>query len=132
MGLFDTIKSSYDLGPGFRRELQTKDLYNCCAHYWISPIGQLYEIDYSGTQDWEADPESKLPLLKHIPNGNHGRVRAVNLFNTITVYPSLWDCKYSPFPRLQIHFDSGIIKSVCNCTDLINPRCPTHGRKSTA
>ena len=50
MGLFDTIKSSYDLGPGFQRELQTKDLYNCCAHYWISPIGQLYEIDYSGTQ----------------------------------------------------------------------------------
>ncbi len=132
MSLFDTIKSSYDLGPGFHQELQTKDLANCCCHYWISPVGQLFEIDYGGTQDWSANPKSKGPFIKFTPNGNRGKVRVVNLFNTITVYPAKWDCKYAPFPRLQIHFDSGIIRSVCNCEDTINPRCSTHGRKSTA
>lgn len=115
MGLYDTIKCSYDLGPGFyNRELQTKDLNCYCSQYWISPAGQLYEIDYAGTQDWSENTESNFPLLKHTPNGNHGRVRAVNLFATITVYPSKWDCKYAPYPMLRVHFDGGIIKSVRN------------------
>ena len=87
---------------------------NCCSQYWISPAGQLYEIDYAGTQDWSENTESNFPLLKHTPNGNHGRVRAVNLFDTNTVYPSKWDCKYAPYPMLRVHFDGGIIKSVRN------------------
>tara|TARA_B100000925_G_C21721055_1_gene350923 strand:- start:73 stop:210 length:138 start_codon:yes stop_codon:yes gene_type:complete len=43
MGMFDTIRSSYDLGPGFwNKELQTKDLESIMATYWIDPLGQFF------------------------------------------------------------------------------------------
>ena len=117
MGMYDTVRSSYDLGPGFRKDLQTKDL-ECCMHeYWISPAGQLFEIDYSGTQDFEEIPEEerKSPwnLFKSVPNGTHGKVRPVTqLFKTVEIYPSVWDAHYAPFPRLILFFDGGIIQKV--------------------
>lgn len=133
MGMFDTIKCSYDLGPGFHyRELQTKDLECCMCEYWISPAGQLYEIDYSGTQDWEPTDDGKFPMFKSVPNGTHGKVRPVYLFDTIEVYPAKWDCHYAAFPRLRVHFDNGIIHSVCSCRESTDPLCPSHGRKSVA
>ena len=65
MGMYDTIRSSYDLGPGFQKELQTKDLECLMVDYWISPSGRLYEIDYSGTSDFVDVPEEerKHPIL---------------------------------------------------------------------
>jgi len=116
MGMFDTIRSSYDLGPGFKKDLQTKDLECCMCDYWISPSGQLFEVDYSGTQDFIDIPkeERKFPwnVFKSVPNGRHGKVKPVILFRVIEVYPAQWDCYYSPFPRKLILFDDGIIKSV--------------------
>lgn len=117
MGMYDTIRSSYDLGPGFRKDLQTKDLECCMCEYWISPAGQLFEIDYSGTQDFVDIPEEErlVPwnLFKSVPNGTHGRVTPVtNLFKVIEVYPEIWDCRYAPFPRLKIYFKDGIIKEI--------------------
>ena len=66
MGMFDTVRSSYDLGPGFwMRDLQTKDLECLMCEYWIDPLGQLFEIDYTGTQDFleltEDHPEYDQP-----------------------------------------------------------------------
>ena len=59
MGMFDTIRSSYDLGPGFwNKELQTKDLTCTLSVYWISPNGELFEIDYS--ELWIGDLILKL------------------------------------------------------------------------
>jgi len=52
MGMFDTVRSSYDLGPGFQKDLQTKDLDCCMNEYWIDPSGRLFEIDFSGTHDF--------------------------------------------------------------------------------
>ena len=57
MGMFDTLRSSYDLGPGFwDKELQTKDLGAFMSHYWIDPAGRLFRINYDGTHDWDINP----------------------------------------------------------------------------
>jgi hypothetical protein len=85
--------------------------------YWISPAGQLFEIDYSGTQDFVEIPEeervSPWNLFKSVPNGYHGRVTPITkLFKIVEVCPSVWDAYYAPFPRKLILFDNGIIQSV--------------------
>ena len=101
MGMFDTIRSSYDLGPGFwNRDLQTKDLVCMLSEYWISPNGELFEIDYSGTVDWGPD-------LKTVSNGNRGKVRPVIITGEIEVYPTNWDVKYAPYPRKRLYIDHG-------------------------
>ena len=59
MGMFDWVRSSYDLGPQLTDvECQTKDIEDygiggTMTQYWISPDGYLYVIDYSGTQNLE-------------------------------------------------------------------------------
>ena len=114
MGMFDTIRSSYNLGKGMEGELQTKDLVCLMQEYWISPSGQLYEIDFSGTQDFVLDPENDTALMSGVcwvPNGNHGRVRATRHYGVVEVYPSKWcndDCCYT----CQITFCDGKIVSV--------------------
>jgi hypothetical protein len=116
MGMFDTIRSSYDLGPGFQKDLQTKDLSCTMAEYWISPSGQLYEIDYSGTSDFVDVPEEERTApwntFESVPNGNHGKIRPCYITDTLRVYPSLWDCKYSPYPEIKIIFIDGIIDKI--------------------
>lgn len=112
MGMFDTLRSSYDLGPGFyNKNLQTKGLDCIMAEYWISPAGELFEIDYSGTQDWEPTNENKwgFTKFKNTPNGNHGKVRPVVITKTIEVYPEKWDAYYKGFPRIQLTFIDGIL-----------------------
>jgi hypothetical protein len=95
MGMFDTIRSSYDLGPKFTDvELQTKDIDSTMDHFWISPDGVLYLIDYHGTSDLKEidknDPEysEKLSFLnfKWVPNGNHGKVKPYFITKYITAY----------------------------------------------
>lgn len=115
MGMFDTIKSSYDLGPGFSKELQTKDLDCCMNHYWISPVGQLFLIDHAGTQDFvglDTSTSNTFPVFRYKSNGNHGRVSPISLFKVIEVYPAKWDAYYSAFPSCQILFRDGIITEV--------------------
>jgi len=118
MGMFDTIRSSYDLGPGFHKDLQTKDLVCSMAEYWISPSGQLYEIDYSGTHDFVDVPEEERTApwntFESVPNGNHGRVVPCYITDTIRVYPSVWDAYYVPYPELKIVFINGVIDKVIN------------------
>ena len=113
MGMFDTIRSSYDLGPGFNKELQTKDLSCLCECFWIDPEGKLFRIDYTGTQDWEKTPEEErkgpLDLYRSVSNGQRGRVHPYIIDRTIEVYPSKWTAYYAPFPRKLITFKNGII-----------------------
>ena len=112
MGMFDTLRSSYDLGPGFyNKNLQTKGLECIMAEYWISPAGELFEIDYSGTQDWEPTSKNKWGFTKYknTPNGNHGKVRPVIVNKTIEVYPEKWDAYYKGFPRINLTFIDGIL-----------------------
>jgi hypothetical protein len=125
MGMFDTIKSSYDLGPGYQKELQTKDLDCLMSHYWIDPLGRLFLIDEGNTADFveltEDDPryDPKRLFLNFIwvPNGNHGKVRPVYHYGVVEVYPSKWDCKYSPYPSCKIFFRYGVIEEVVHDTE---------------
>jgi len=108
MGMFDTIRSSYDLGPGFwNKDLQTKDLTCSMAEYWISPHGELFEIDYSGTHDWELVDDI---IYKSVPNGNRGTVRPVTITTEIEVYPAKWDAHYAKFPTMKITFIDGVLR----------------------
>lgn len=117
MGMFDTIICNYDAGPGFwNRELQTKDLIRLMSEYWLSPSGQLFELDFTGTYDWVEtnSTNSKLtnPLLVPKPNGNHGRLRVASVTKTLEVYPAKWDAHYAPFPRCHFTFIDGILDHV--------------------
>ena len=104
MGMFDYLRSSYDLGEQFTDvELQTKDIEDgiggTLTHYWLSPDGVLYYADYSHTADFvelkEGDEgyDDKKTFLNFqwIPNGNHGKVSSLYLTRYIEVYPSSWD-----------------------------------------
>lgn len=128
MGMFDTIICNYDAGPGFwNRELQTKDLICLMSEYWLSPAGQLFELDLTGTYDWvETNSTSnKLtnPLLVPKPNGNHGRLRVASITKTLEVYPAKWDAHYAPFPRCHFTFVDGILDNVERSTHDKNQLC---------
>lgn len=117
MGMFDTVRSSYDLGPGYlNRNLQTKDLDCCMAEYWIDPAGRLFEIDYSHTHDFVDVPEEERSapwnIFEAVPNGKHGKITPVYLFRTIEVYPAEWGAHYSKWPSCTILFVDGIIREV--------------------
>lgn len=72
--------------------------------FWLSPSGELYELDFSGTQSWVLRKEDIYPYekLDWEKNGCHGKVRITNLTKEIEVYPAKWDVHYAPFPRKTI------------------------------
>ena len=120
MGMFDTIRSSYDLGEQFTDvELQTKDIEDgiggTLSQYWISPDGILYYIDYSHTADFvqiqEGDEDynetHQWRNFKWVPNGNHGKISPWMITKYIEVYPSRWEGKWEDWPRLKLHFRYG-------------------------
>ena len=78
MGMFDIVRWS-------GKEYQTKDLYNQMTEFWITPKGELYEIDYSGTTDFVMDNNERFGYRVE-PNGNRGRVKPVILNINITMY----------------------------------------------
>lgn len=121
MGMFDTVRSSYDLGPGFyMRDLQTKDLECLMCEYWIDPIGQLFEIDYTGTQDFlelgedhpEYDHERQYLNVRWVCNGRRGKVRPLNICKMVEMYPAKWDCKYAAYPSIFVSFWNGKVRMV--------------------
>lgn len=104
MSYYDTVRSSYDLGPGFKKELHTKDLDNDCSTYWIDPNGCLYYLDYSHTQSIKFG-EHDFELVK----SNKGRVSPCIFSGEIEVYPAKWPVYYAPTPTCKIVFEHGII-----------------------
>jgi len=133
MGMFDTIRSSYDLGKEFDTELQTKDIEDgicgTMSNYWISPSGQLYLIDYAHTADMKiyepGDPEYNEERawlnFEWIPNGNHGKVKPWYLTKYVRVYPAQYDGQWENWPERLLHFRYGVIIDVYDSKDL----CPT-------
>jgi len=115
MGMFDSIYCSCDIGTSFYfKELQTKDLDCSMRTFWISPIGQLFEIDYSGTYDFiEKEDNNGLWFnFDKVKNGNKGRVFPCAITELIEVYPAKWNCYYAPLPRIKILFIDGVIESL--------------------
>jgi len=123
MGLFDYVRSSYNLGEHFTNtQCQTKHIEECysgtMSQYWISPDGCLYLIDYSHTADFielkEGDEgyNDKMPLLNFtwIPNGTHGKVTPHLLTKYIEIYPEKWGGDWKDWPRCKLHFRYGVLK----------------------
>ena len=123
MGMFDYVRSSYNLGEHFTdTRCQTKDIEDgiggTMAQYWISPDGCLYLIDYSHTVDFielkEGDEgySDKIPLLNFtwIPNETHGKVTPYILTKYIEIYPEQWEGEWKDWPRCKLHFRYGVLK----------------------
>ena len=101
----DIVHCSYDLGPGFHnRLLHTKELSQTCSCYWISPSGELYEVDYTGTQDFCDDDD-----MPYKYNGNHGKVKPVSICTTLKLQPAKWDAYYAKCPTCIVTFMAGKI-----------------------
>ena len=120
MGLFDYLKSSYDLGEQFTNvELQTKDIEEgiggTMTYYWLDPSGQLWYPSYRDTHTYEEIPEdderyndkSKFLNFEWVPTGKHGRYRVHAITKYIEVYPALWEGDWNKWPRLRLHFRYG-------------------------
>jgi hypothetical protein len=119
MGLFDYVRSSYDLGPDFTNvELQTKGLDCSMTRYWIATDGCLYELTYRDTHDFveigedddRYDPNRRFLNFEWIPTGKHGKVEPCNVTDYVEVYPSTWDGSYTDWPRCRIHFVCGKVR----------------------
>lgn len=118
MGMYDEIRSSYDLGEHFTNvEMQTKGLACAMSRYWIAPDGCLYELTYREThtfEDIKEDDErydSKRGFLNFewIPTGKHGKVEPYHITDYIEVYPAVWEGRWEDWPRLRLHFKDGIL-----------------------
>ena len=121
MGMMDYLRSSYNLGEQFtNKELQTKDIEEygiggTMSHYWLSPDGHLYYIDYSHTADFVELKEGddgyndthKWCNFQWVPNGNRGKVSPWMITKYVEVYPSTWEGLWEDWPRCKIHFKYG-------------------------
>ena len=124
MGMFDLLKSSYNLGEEFTNVvLQTKgiedDIGGTMTDYWIDPNGVLWRPDYTGTNTFEIieedDPryDSKNLFLNYewIPTGKHGKYVHHSITKYVEVYPAVWEGEWiEDWPRCTIHFKNGIIQ----------------------
>jgi len=123
MGLFDYVRSSYPLGDDFSGQCQTKDIEDgiggTMSQYWINPDGQLCLIDYSQTADLielkegdEGYQDGKLAFLNFqwIPNGKHGKVRAIDITEYVTICPAEWNGKWEDWPECKINFVNGKLR----------------------
>ena len=119
MGLYDDIRSSYDLGEQFTNvKMQTKDLACAMCHYWIAPDGCLYEITYRETHTFEDikedderyDPKRLFLNYEWIPTGKHGKVEPCDVTDYVEVYPATLEGKCDYWPRCRIHFKRGKVQ----------------------
>ena len=121
MGLFDSIRSDVPLfSQAADRNLQTKSLEGLMFEYWISPDGELFQIDYSGTFDLHLVPEGERKHRLHVwdwkPNGNRGRVRFVPWEGTVIVYPARWTDNPTEWAQKVLHFTDGRLGSIDTTT----------------
>ena len=120
MGMFDYVRSSYDLGHQFTDvELQTKDIEEgysgTMTHFWIDPSGYLWCGDYKGTSTFEEIPKDDPRYSdKHlflnfewISTGQRGKYKVHPITKYIEVYPAEWKGSYEDWPRCRIHFKLG-------------------------
>ena len=120
MGMYDTIRSSYDLGPQFTDvELQTKDIEEgyggTMTDYWLDPEGYLWYGDYTGTSDMEIYEEGHPKYnadrawlnFEWIPTGQRGKYRVHPITKYVEIYAAEWDGEWTDWPRCKIHFKYG-------------------------
>jgi len=123
MGMFDYLKSSYDLGPTFTNVVcQTKDIEDgiggTMTGYWLDPVGQLWYPSYIGTHTFEKinedDPRyhsDKLFLnFEWIPTGQRGKFQPWYITKYVEIYPEKWEGEWEDWPRCRLHFKNGILQ----------------------
>ena len=128
MGMFDYVRSSYELGEHFTNtRCHTKDIEDgysgTMSDFWLSPSGQLHLIDYSHTADFvelkegdEGYSEMALLNFRWIPNGTHGKVRPWYITKYISIYPEQWEGEWKEWPTLKLHFRYGKLIDYENIT----------------
>lgn len=107
MGLYDSVRSSYNLGEEFTNvSLQTKDIQDFIGgtldFYWIDTSGKLFSIDFSNAID-PVETNKPFPAFEWISNGNRGKVSPVYITKYVEVYGN-------PYKRCKIHFKRGIVQ----------------------
>jgi len=124
MGMFDTIRSSYDIGEELTNvECQTKDIENTMSFYWIDPLGHLWFIDYRGTATpYLEEEERTFPFVKWKTTGKHGKVRRHYLTDYVTIYSARPEPLDEEWLEVRIHFERGEVKSVEKIARLNNVR----------
>jgi hypothetical protein len=123
MGLFDYIRSSYNLGEPFTETIcQTKTIEEgysgTMTDYWIDPAGRLWYSLYKDTHDFvyineddpDYDPNKKFMNCKWVPTGKKGKFIAHKITKHVEIYPETWEGDWKDWPTLSIYFVDGIIK----------------------
>jgi hypothetical protein len=122
MGMFDYLRSSYQLPEPFMGLNQTKGIEGgiggSLSNYWIDPRGYLWVGFYGDTHTLEFIEENdprfseKYQFLNHewVRTGKHGKWRVHPITKYIEIYPSQWDGKWEDWPRLRLHFRSGKLR----------------------
>jgi hypothetical protein len=130
MGLFDYLRSSYDLGEQFTNTIfQTKDIEEfgidgTMTDYWIDPAGRLWAPHYRETHTFEEIKEGderydkKMLFLNFewVPTGEHGVYKPHEITKYIEIYPQTWKGEFGQWPRLRLHFRCGILQDYENLT----------------
>ena len=98
---------------GMCHTLEIED-FGCGSNslYWLSPTGQLFLIDYTGTADsvpTHISWDDKFLNFRWKPNGNKGKVIQSNLTKTITVEPEKWDGDWDDRPAAKMGFTDGLL-----------------------
>ena len=112
MGMFDTVRSSYPLlGEELDLELQTKDLDCLMHHYWLSPAGELFQIDsccaFNGVVVPEAEREWPWQTVRWEPNGEHGVVRPVRKTVLMHVVSARYRGPWEEMPEAIVYLRDG-------------------------
>lgn len=129
MGMFDYLRSSYDLGPQFTNVVcQTKDIEDgiggTMTDYWLDPSGKLWYPSYVGTHTFEEiakdderySDKARFLNFEWIPTGKHGKFKPHEITKYIEIYPAEWDGKWEDWPRLRLHFRYGILQEHTDVT----------------
>ena len=123
MGMFDYLRSSYNLGEQFTNVVcQTKDIEEgiggTMTDYWLDPAGRLWCPQYHDTHTFEEiAKDDERYSEKHgflnfewIPTGKHGKFKLHEITKYVEVYPAEWKGAWEDWPRLRIHFKYGILQ----------------------
>lgn len=122
MGMFDYLRSSYDLGEFTNVVCQTKDIEDgiggTMTDYWLDPNGVLWYPDYRGTSTFETinedDPRyndnARFLNFEWVPTGKRGKFIQHPITKYVEIYPEQWAGEWEEWPRCILHFKKGILQ----------------------
>jgi hypothetical protein len=111
MGLYSTIYSSFDrLGHDSIGEFQTKDLESLMEEYWLSPMGELFFLNYSGCFEAFVNdyPKNFLDHIRYEATGNHAKMEPCSYNGVLTMYTG----RNGDWVEFDLYFQNGIVSLV--------------------